>query len=345
MEIAPSKHVMAHHITSQWDMIIAFPPCTYMTNAGACRMYPQKGVIDQDRLKKGLEAKEFFMKFYEADCDKIAIENPRPLNIIGLPKETQRIQPWMFGEPFTKMTYLWLKGLPELKPTEIVKENIMPFVNAGSFSSNGQRRKKTGIKTTAIDRSKTFTGIAKAMAEQWSELVERKVKSMNLYELTADYLKLQSMLEDPDVDQQAVADTMEAMDYAIEEKADGYVRVIKNMQGSVDAFKLEIDRLTEKKRHLEDSIKRLKTNLQESMVATGKRKIKTDLFQISIQKNGGAIPVIVDVPVEQLPDECVIITEAPDKKALAALLQDPENKDHYSQYAHFGDRGESLRIK
>lgn len=168
---------------------------------------------------------------------------------------------------------------------------------------------------------------------------------MNLYELTADYLKLQSMLEDPEVDQQAVTDTLEAMDFAIEEKADGYVRVIKNMQGSVDAIKLEIERLTEKKKHLEDSIKRLKTNLQESMVATGKRKIKTDLFQISIQKNGGAIPVIVDVPVEQLPDECVIITEAPDRKALAALLQDPENKDHYSQYAHFGDRGESLRIK
>lgn len=168
---------------------------------------------------------------------------------------------------------------------------------------------------------------------------------MNLYELTADYLKLQSMLEDPDVDQQAVTDTLEAMDYAIEEKADGYVKVIKNMEGSVNAIKLEIDRLTDKKRHLEESIKRLKTNLQESMIAMDKRKIKTDLFQISIQKNGGAIPVIVDVPVEQLPDECVIITEAPDKKALAALLTDPENKDHYAKYAHFGDRGESLRIK
>ena len=107
---------------------------------------------------------------------------------------------------------------------------------------------------------------------------------MNLYELTADYLKLQSMLEDPDVDQQAVTDTLEAMDYAIEEKADGYVRVIKNMEGSVNAIKLEIDRLTEKKRHLEDSIKRLKTNLQESMIAMDKRKVKTDLFQISIQK-------------------------------------------------------------
>ena len=168
---------------------------------------------------------------------------------------------------------------------------------------------------------------------------------MNLYELTAGFLQLQQMLEDPDVDQQAVADTMEAMDFAIEEKAEGYVKVIRNMEGSVNAFKLEIDRLTDKKRHLEDSIKRLKTNLQESMVTLGKRKIKTDLFQISIQKNGGAIPVIVDVPVEDLPDECVIIKEEPDKKALAVLLQDPENKDHYAKYAHLGERGESLRIK
>lgn len=168
---------------------------------------------------------------------------------------------------------------------------------------------------------------------------------MNLYELTADYLKLQSMLEDPDVDQQAVTDTLEAMDYAIEEKADGYVRVIKNMEGNIEAIKLEMNRLMSKKVLLEAGIKRLKTNLQESMIAMDKRKIKTDLFQISIQKNGGAIPVIVDVPVEQLPDECVIITEAPDKKALAALLTDPENKDHYAKYAHFGDRGESLRIK
>ena len=168
---------------------------------------------------------------------------------------------------------------------------------------------------------------------------------MNLYELTADYMKLQSMLEDPDVDQQAVADTMEAMDFAIEEKAEGYVKVIRNMEGSVAAIEQEQDRLNAKKKTLKAGIQRLKTNLQESMVTTGKRKIKTDLFQISIQKNGGAIPVIVDVPTDLLPDECVIITEAPDKQALAKLLQDPENKDYYAKFAHFGERGESLRIK
>lgn len=81
------------------------------------------------------------------------------------------------------------------------------------------------------------------------------------------------------------------------------------------------------------------------MKALNKPKIQTDLFTIAIQKNGGALPVIVDVPTEDLPDECVKITEEPDKNALLALLQDPENKDYYSKFAHLGDRGESLRIK
>lgn len=158
-----------HEIDSKWDMIIAFPPCTYMSNAGACRMYPTKGNVDPNRLKKGLEAKDFFNCFINANCEKIAIENPRPLKIIELPKETQRIQPWQFGHAFTKMTYLWLKGLPLLTPTEVVTENIKPFVNAGSKSSNGERRKKIGVRYSAKERSKTFPGIAKAMATQWTE--------------------------------------------------------------------------------------------------------------------------------------------------------------------------------
>lgn len=161
----------------KWDMILAFPPCTYMSNAGACRMYPKKGVVDQERYKKAMAAKEFFLKFYNCDCPRIAIENPRPLKIIGLPQETQRIQPYQFGEPYSKLTYLWLKGLPELKPTKVITENIVPFVNGGSYSSNGQKRKKQGVKHSAIERSKTFKGIAKAMAEQWgkSNLIEKQV--------------------------------------------------------------------------------------------------------------------------------------------------------------------------
>lgn len=154
-------------VINKWDLIIAHPPCTYMSNAGACRMYPQKGVIDQNRLEKALQAKEFFMKFYNADCDKICIENPMPLKIVGLPTETQRIQPYQFGEPWSKKTYLWLKGLPELQPTEIVKD-YKPFLPSGTgrkLGGDSYGAKKCAHESKA--RSKTFLGIAKAMAEQW----------------------------------------------------------------------------------------------------------------------------------------------------------------------------------
>ena len=115
----------------KWDMIIAFPPCTYMSNAGACRMYPTKGVVDQERYKKAMAAKEFFLKFYNCDCPRVAIENPVPMKIIGLPKKSQVIQPYEFGHPYTKKTYLWLKGLPKLTPTNIV-EPLGPYVCGNS---------------------------------------------------------------------------------------------------------------------------------------------------------------------------------------------------------------------
>ena len=102
-----------HAIDGKWDLLIAHPPCTYMSNAGACRMYPQKGLISAERLKRAMEAKDFFMQFYNADCPRICVENPMPMKIVGLPQETQRIQPYQFGEPWSKKTYLWLKGLPE----------------------------------------------------------------------------------------------------------------------------------------------------------------------------------------------------------------------------------------
>lgn len=97
---------MRHSISGRWDMIIGFPPCTYMSNAGACRMYPTKGQIDKDRFKKAMMAKDFFMTILNADCDKIAIENPIPMKIIELPEKTQAIQPYFFGHPYTKkLTY------------------------------------------------------------------------------------------------------------------------------------------------------------------------------------------------------------------------------------------------
>lgn len=125
-----------HSIIGQWDLIIAHPPCVYMSNAGACRMYPKKGQIDPERYQKAMEAKEFFLAFLKADCPRIAVENPRPLKIVGLPKETQQIQPYQFGEPWSKLTYLWLIGLPPLIPTEILSD-WKPFVPSGTGRKMG----------------------------------------------------------------------------------------------------------------------------------------------------------------------------------------------------------------
>ena len=99
-----------HEIKDRWDLIIGFPPCTYLSNAGACRLYPKKGQLDMDRYEKGLEAKAFFMQILNADCPKVAVENPVSSKIFEMPKHTQEIQPWMFGHPFTKKTRLWLRG-------------------------------------------------------------------------------------------------------------------------------------------------------------------------------------------------------------------------------------------
>jgi len=154
-------------LEKDWDMIIAFPPCTYLSNAGACRLYPKKGELNQERYKKGLEGKEFFMKFYNAKCDKIVIENPVSSLVFEIPKHSQEIQPYEFGHPFKKKTRLWVKGVPLLKPTEIITENVCSWVNGGSKDNKGNSRKQIGVKHTSLLRSKTFTGIAKAMANQW----------------------------------------------------------------------------------------------------------------------------------------------------------------------------------
>jgi hypothetical protein len=141
-----------------WDMIIAFPPCTYLSNAGARHLYP-KGVLNTKRYEKGVEAKDFFMLFYNADCDFICVENPTPSKIYELPLPSQVIQPYMFGHPVKKRTLLWLKGLPPLKPTAIVEPTTNCKVPGNWYNKGGKDRQR--------NRSKTFPGIAKAMAEQW----------------------------------------------------------------------------------------------------------------------------------------------------------------------------------
>lgn len=148
-----------HTIEGKWDMIIAHPPCTYLSNAGARHLYP-KGVLNEERFAKGQEAKNFFMQFFNADCERIAIENPIPSKAYGLPPYTQTVQPWMFGHPVQKKTCFWLKGLPPLKPTDVMEERESTKVPGNWFNHGGKDRQR--------NRAKTFPGIAKAMAEQWA---------------------------------------------------------------------------------------------------------------------------------------------------------------------------------
>ena len=148
-------------LKEKWDMIIAFPPCTYLSNAGARHLY-KGGKLNEDRYKKGLLAKELFMVIYNADCPKIAIENPTPSKIYELPEKSQVIQPWQFGHPYSKRTQLWLKGLPKLIPTNIVEVESSCRKAGNWFNKGGKDRQ--------INRSKTFPGIAKAMAYQWTRV-------------------------------------------------------------------------------------------------------------------------------------------------------------------------------
>ena len=165
-----------HTINDEWDMIIAFPPCTHLAVSGAAHFAKKR---EDGRQREGIE---FFMSILNADCDKIVVENPIGIisgNYIGkhfpelkekygLPiKPSQIIQPWMFGHPESKATCLWNKGVPLLKETNNVKLEML------ELPKNKQQRLHylPPSKNRAKLRSKTFPGIAKAMAEQWGGLL------------------------------------------------------------------------------------------------------------------------------------------------------------------------------
>ena len=166
-----------HHIDGKWDLIIAHPPCTFLSNAGARWLWAGQK-LNEERYAKGLEAKEFFLKFWNADCPRICIENPVPSSVYNLPECTQFVQPYEYGHPYSKKTCLWLKGLPLLKPTEIIEEH-KPFVSSGSYSITHDPKYKGASRKggSAKSRSKTFPGIAKSMAEQWSKYIEEERKA------------------------------------------------------------------------------------------------------------------------------------------------------------------------
>ena len=164
-----------HTIDSTWDLLISHPPCTYLCVTGNkwfnVEKYGDKAIQRQEDRKLAVE---FFMRIVNADCDKIAIENPVGIMSTLYRKPDQIVQPWMFGDRARKKTCLWLKGLPLLQPTNVVDEgeigNFGLLKSASAYFARGEDGKilRFNDPMTARIRSRTFPGIAKAMAEQWA---------------------------------------------------------------------------------------------------------------------------------------------------------------------------------
>lgn len=153
------------HEIEHWDLIIAHPPCTYLTvTANKYYEVAQYGNKARERMKERYKAIVFFTRLMDAPTEKVCVENPVGIMSGAYRKPDQIIHPYMFGDPFEKLTCLWLKNLPKLEPTDIVEPPPRQVVASGKtlpkwYSNCGGDRKKA--------RSKTFPGIAKAMAEQW----------------------------------------------------------------------------------------------------------------------------------------------------------------------------------
>lgn len=158
-----------HRIDGRWDLIIAHPPCTYLTVTGNrwfdLNKYGESAIR---REKERVDAVKFFLRFVNAKCNYIAVENPIGIMSTRYKKPTQIIHPYMFGDAERKATCLWLKGLNKLIPTDIVEPQIIRYKNGRGTDS------KWHIDTIALPkgerarlRSQTFPGIAKAMADQW----------------------------------------------------------------------------------------------------------------------------------------------------------------------------------
>jgi hypothetical protein len=141
--------------------VIAHPPCTHLSNAGARWLY-RGGQLNQARLELGLEAKKFFMALFDADIPLVCMENPVPSSVFELPKYSQSIQPYEYGHPYQKKTCLWLKGLPALQPTNIVEQRQSTKIPGNWFNKGGKERQK--------ERARFWPNIAQAMAEQWGKI-------------------------------------------------------------------------------------------------------------------------------------------------------------------------------
>lgn len=171
-----------------------------------------------------------------------------------------------------------------------------------------------------------------------------------LYELTEEYLTLMTLLEDEEIPEDVIKNTLAGLDWEIENKADTYAKIIRNMEVSIDGMQSEIKRLDNRKTIFENRIKKLKENLKNSMKITGKTKFSTELFSFNVQKNGGLRKLNVTVKVDELPQEFRI--PQPDKvdgKALRDyIITNGKNEDDGSIVSKYGiiePQGDSVRIK
>ncbi len=167
---------------------------------------------------------------------------------------------------------------------------------------------------------------------------------MTLYELTAQFQQLADALvraaEDPELET-AIAAMLEDTAGNLEEKAEGYARVIRNFEAEAKMYREEEKRLAEKRKVCENSIERLKNNLQAAMAQTGMRKFSSGVFSFAIVKNGGKAPIVEIPPAEELPEELTRVTIEPDKDAIRKYIEETGDLS----YGSIGERGESLRIR
>jgi len=154
-------------LNNKWDLIIAHPPCTYLCITGNKWMKPEFASRFPDRPKQRQDAINFFLAIASAECNKIAVENPVGIMSTVWRKPDQYIQPYQFGEPHSKKTGMWLKGLPLLKPTNIVEPQYYIYADGRRDPVWHVETINLPAKDRARIRSRTFVGIAKAMAEQW----------------------------------------------------------------------------------------------------------------------------------------------------------------------------------
>jgi sugar-specific transcriptional regulator TrmB len=164
---------------------------------------------------------------------------------------------------------------------------------------------------------------------------------MTLYEITSDYMQLMQMMEDPELDPQTLADTMEGIEGELEDKADNYARVMKNMEADLNGIKAEIERLSTRKKTIENNIKRMKEALQFSMETTGKTKFKTELFSFGIRKNAPA--VVMDEPyIENVPERFLKYSDPTINRL--AIKEAIQNGEDLEGLAHL-EKSTSLTIK